>query len=91
MSNIIPIGSLVKCQTSKRSKTFIGRVKDMDIWKVGIRYSIEREYTGMFLNGELNEAFDKEKMFVKDTRWCFFMWMKPERIIKIIELKTTDA
>ncbi len=83
---IIKIGSRVIFKTSKVSNPRLGIVKGIDFFKGEIRYKIYRLEKGRFLNGDTAwEALQKTDLTIEDTRWCFFMWLKSERILKVLE------
>ncbi len=82
---IIKNSTSVIYKTSTRSKERVGRVDDFEISDIGLRYKVYRKQTGRFLNGKtMWEAFNKQEHTIVDTRWVFFMWMKPERIIRVL-------
>lgn len=82
---IIKSGTSVIYKVSKNSKERVGKVRDFRLTSKGIRYKLYRKEAGRFLNGEtLWEALSKKQVTIKDTRWVFFMWIKPKRIIKIL-------
>jgi len=80
---MIRIGSIVIFKTRKNSKPRIGRVADFEVLPRGFRYKIERRETGMFLDDIVGYIEGTAKP-TKQTMWCFFMWMKAERIIKVL-------
>lgn len=85
MSDIIKIGSSVIYKISKNGKEKVGQVRDITFLGGGIRYAIYRKEIGRFLNGKtIHYAMQNKETFVEDNRWVFFMWLKSERIIKIL-------
>lgn len=78
------IGDMVLFKVRRDGKAKIGRIKDIKNFNTGTRYAIERRVTGRFID-DMPGYIDGDAYFIKDTRWCFFMWMKPERIIRTIK------
>lgn len=76
-------GTLVLFKTTSKSRARLGRVCDFQVFDYGIRYKIERRITGKFLDN-IQGYINGTANYVSDTRWCFFMWMKPDRIVKIL-------
>lgn len=82
---IIKNGSTVIYKIRENAKPKVGKVEDMCWMNGGIRYKIYRKVKGRFLNGEtMWEALHKKETTVEDTRWTFIVWLKPERIVKIL-------
>jgi hypothetical protein len=77
---------LILFNTRTNSQPRIGRISDAQCFnKIGLRYKIERRMTGMFLE-DIAGYINNQSKYIKTTKWCFFMWMKPERIIRTINL-----
>lgn len=82
---IIKNGTTVIYKTRDNAKPKVGKVEDMCWMNGGIRYKIYRMVKGRFLNGEtMYEALQKKETTIKDTRWLFEVWLKPDRIINVL-------
>ncbi len=83
---VIKPDTTVIYQVSKRAKPVVGKVAEMCWMNGGFRYKIMRKEKGRFLYGKtVGEALrNPDGLYVEDTRWVFQVWLKRERIIKIL-------
>lgn len=75
---VIPIDSTVIFKLSKRSKERIGKVKDITYLNDGLRYAIYVKVDGWILDEDFNRVW-------ANNFWAFKMWLKSERIIKVLK------
>lgn len=84
---VIANNSVVIFKLRKDGKESVGQIRDMIFMNGGLRYKLYIKSDGWFLNGEnLNEAFSNLSSWrkKKKNQWVFKCWVKPDRIIKII-------
>jgi hypothetical protein len=76
------IGMKAVYQVRKNAKPVVGKIADMIFMNNGIRLKMVRRVKGKFLSK--NQLNNSNGLYVIETRWVHHIWLKPERILKLI-------